>query len=170
VANTLGKRAFGDLVVLAIAILVPSWFVWTCRPRDAHIVEYVVPTGFRGLLAIVESPHGTSIQRADRSYRVEFPSSGILLVQSGDFEAQWAERTWRFADGQSIPFHAFYWELEKVDADEVIAFGFGSMSRNHGPSVFATAICARVEVQQLRREWDAGDLYARAVAAAADKR
>jgi hypothetical protein len=131
-------------------------------------VTYVVPNGFRGFVCIAATPAGASIE-AGTDQLVSVPDSGIVLARSLDFETQWAQRRWRFADGTQVPFLVSQFELDKVADDQVIAFGIGSQSVNHRPTVMATAITTKSELTRVRHEWHEGAVYDRALAAAGER-
>lgn len=153
-------------ISLAFALLTFLVSIVGCGPPRTYVVRYVVPTGFRGHLAIVEAPGGASIECVGNTYVVEFPPSGILVVRSAEFETRWAERSWRYADGTPIPDDL---GLASLGDDKVAAIALGSMSVNQQDTVFLDVIETKREHEAWtydERERRKTEVYERALAAA----
>lgn len=136
-----------------------------CAPRNYPTVQFVVPSGFRGIVCVTESPNGRAVEATNDRFVVEVPATGVLIVRSAQFFTAWHEESWRFSDGTAIPDES----APSTGADEIVAIGLGSRSINNGPFIFGSAIGTRADAPKLRREWGEDALYHR-VRTAADAR
>jgi len=91
------------LIYSSLRLLLILGLIVGCR-QESITLEFVVPTGFTGILKLRDvGTEGPELAATNGTMVLNFPASGVLDIQGPLPTLKWHSPVARFADGRAIP-------------------------------------------------------------------